>query len=52
MYVCMYVCLSIYLSIYSVIKVQILDEAVCMLHSAKEIGKSMDPTILPTDIGK
>ena len=33
-------------------QVQILDEAVCILHSTNTLGKSMNPTILPPAMGK
>ena len=33
-------------------RVQILNEAVCVSHSANTLGKSMNPTILPTAMGK
>ena len=36
----------------TVTQVQILDEAVCILHSANTIGKGMNPTILPPVMGK
>ena len=32
--------------------VQILDEAVCILHSANTLGKGMNPTILSSAISK
>ena len=35
-----------------VIRVQILDDAVRISHRANTLGKGMDPTILPTAIGK
>ena len=31
----------------TVIRVQILDEDVCLSHSANTLGKGMNPTILP-----
>ena len=36
----------------SVTQVQILDEAVCILHSANILREGMNPTILPLVMGK
>ena len=36
----------------SVTRVQILNEAVCILHSAKTFEKGMNPTILPPFMDK
>ena len=33
-------------------RVQILDNAVCISHGANILGKYLNPTILPQDIGK
>ena len=33
-------------------QIQILDEAVCILHCANLLGKGMNPTILHSAIGK
>ena len=35
-----------------VIWVQILDQAVCISHSANTFGKGMNPIILPPTMGK
>ena len=32
-------------------RVQILDDAVCISHSANTLGKGMNPTILPQAVG-
>ena len=36
----------------TVTRVQLLDEAVCILHSANTLRKGMNPTILLSTIGK
>ena len=36
----------------TVTRVQIMDEAVCISHSANTFGKGMNPTILSSAIGK
>ena len=33
-------------------RVLILDEAVCISHSTNTLGKGMNPTFLPPDMGK
>ena len=35
-----------------VTRIQILDQAVCISHSANILGKGMHPTILPLALGK
>ena len=35
----------------TVTQVQILDEIVCISHSANTLGKGMPPTILPCPVG-
>ena len=36
----------------TVSQVQILDKAVCILRNANTLGKGMNPTILPSAMGK
>ena len=40
------------MEINTAIRVQMLNEAVCISHGANTFGKCMNPTILPTPMGK
>ena len=62
LHTCMYVCMHAYICwvnvmviiirMDSAMRVQILDQAIYILHCANALGKDMKPTVLPLAMGK